>query len=406
MNSELAINGGTPVRNTSWPVWPSYAEDEIVTVEEVLRSGKVNYWTGDQGRKFEQEFSCHCDREHAVVVSNGSVALELALRSLCIGDGDEVIVPCRSFIASASSVVLVGAKPVFSDIDPISQVVTVAMLKQAVTEKTKAIIVVHLAGWPCEMKDIMSFARERSLYVIEDCAQAHGASIYGKPVGSFGDIAAFSFCQDKIMTTGGEGGMLVMDNEVHWKKAWEYKDHGKDYESIYSGKHESGFRWVHKTFGTNWRLTEMQSAIGRLQLKKLSTWNRQRKSNAEYLYEGLKDVAGLMINMPGEHINHAWYKFYVFVGKNILNNRWTRDRIISSINAEGIPCITGSCGEIYMEGAFQKSGYVPQERFRNAKLLADTSLMFQLHPTMTANELKDTISAVKKVMSAVAEDEK
>jgi len=400
MNSKLAINSGTPVRTSSWPSWPSYAEDEIAAVDEVLRSGKVNYWTGEQGRKFEQEYADYCHRKHAVAVCNGSVALELALRSLGIGEGDEVIVPSRSFVASASSVVLVDAIPVFSDIDLVSQVVTIDTLRQVVTDKTKAIIVVHLAGWPCEMKDIMQFAAEKKLYVIEDCAQAHGAFIYGKPVGSFGDIATFSFCQDKIMTTGGEGGMLVMDSEVFWKKSWEYKDHGKSYDDIYLGTHESGFRWVHKTFGTNWRLTEMQSAIGRLQLAKLPDWNKQRKFNAEYLNDRLQAVPGILIHIPGKHIDHGWYKYYAFIDTESLKPGWTRDRIIASINEEGIPCITGSCSEIYLEESFQQAAYVPEKRLANAKKLAETSMMFQIHPTLSEVELRQMVEAVTRVMTA------
>lgn len=404
MNKEHSVDDGTPVRTASWPSWPSYDEDEIKAVEKVLRSGKVNYWTGEQGRKFEQEYADYCHRKHAVAVSNGSVALELALRSLGIGEGDEVIVPSRSFVASASSIVLVNARPVFSDIDPVSQVVTVDTLSQVVTDKTKAIIVVHLAGWPCEMNDIMQFAAKRKLYVIEDCAQAHGAYIDDRPVGSFGDIAAFSFCQDKIITTGGEGGMLVMDNDVFWKRSWEYKDHGKSHDDIYAATHKSGFRWVHKTFGTNWRLTEMQSAIGRLQLAKLPDWNKQRNFNAEYLNNRLRSIPGIVIHKPGKHISHAWYKYYAFIDLDLLKPGWTRNRIITSINAEGIPCITGSCSEIYLEESFQRAGFFPEKRLENAKKLAETSMMFQIHPTLSEMELGQTVEAVTRVMMAATVD--
>ncbi len=278
--SALAMDGGPPVRSKSFPPWPYYEPDEMEAVTAVLASGRVNYWTGEEGRQFESEFAAQVGTQHAVAVMNGSVALELALRALGLGPGDEVVVPARSFIASASSVVLVGARPVFADVDPLSGNLTAESIAAVLSPRTRAVIVVHLGGWPCDMDSISALTQARGLRLIEDCAQAHGATYKGRQVGSFGAAAAFSFCQDKIMSTGGEGGMLVCNDETVWQRAWSYKDHGKSWDAVYRRQHPPGFRWLHESFGSNWRMTEMQAAIGRRQLKKLSSWVAQRQQNA------------------------------------------------------------------------------------------------------------------------------
>ena len=220
----MKVKSFKKVTNTTWP---RFDEEEIYAAEQVLRSGKVNYWTGEEGKIFEKEFAEYVGVKHGIAVANGTVALELALEALGIAEGDEVIVPSRTFIASASAVVMRGAVPKIADIDPVSQNISVKSIRDQISPRTKAIIVVHLGGWPCEMDEILAIARNHNLFVIEDCAQAHGASYKGKRVGSFGDIAAFSFCQDKIMTTAGEGGMVVTNNPTLWKRAWSFKDHGE-----------------------------------------------------------------------------------------------------------------------------------------------------------------------------------
>lgn len=261
--------------------WPYYSADEINAVNAVLCSGKVNYWTGEECRQFEKEFASFCNCSYAIALANGTVALELALRALDIGSGDEVVVPSRTFVATASSVVNCGARPVFADVDRHSQNITADTIQKVLSSNTKAIIPVHLAGWPCDMDTILELAAKYKLKVIEDCAQAHGATYKGRPVGSLGDVAAFSFCQDKIISTGGEGGMLVTNNQDIWNKAWSFKDHGKSYDAIYNQTHPPGFRWLHRSFGSNLRMTEMQAAIGRMQLRKLPQWHKQRNLNAE-----------------------------------------------------------------------------------------------------------------------------
>lgn len=383
--------------NTPFAPWPSFTTEEVDAIQRVLLSNKVNYWTGTEGREFEKEFASYCGVNHAVALANGTVALELALHALGIGPGDEVITTSRTFIASASCIVMRGAIPVIADVDPVSQNITAETINPCITSKTKAVICVHLAGWPCDMDPINDLAREHGLKVIEDCAQCHGATYKGRPVGSLGDVAAFSFCQDKIMTTGGEGGMLTTNNEQLWRRAWEFKDHGKSYDAVYNRQHPPGFRWLHESFGTNWRLTEMQSAIGRVQLGKLDEWKKVRRSNAAILTDGFSRIPALRVTVPPPEIGHAYYKYYAFVRLERLKAGWDRDRIMAAINAEGIPCYSGSCSEIYREKAFERAGLAPLSPLPVAKQLGETSLMFLVHPTLEESDLYDTCNAVDKV---------
>lgn len=384
--------------NTPFAPWPSFTTEEADAVQRVLLSNKVNYWTGNEGREFEMEFASYCGVNHAVALANGTVALELALHALGIGPGDEVITTCRTFIASASCVVMRGAIPVVADVDRNSQNITAETVRSLITPRTRAIVAVHLAGWPCDMDPILELAREFNLKVIEDCAQAHGATYKGRSIGSLGDVAAFSFCQDKIVTTGGEGGMLTTNDETLWRKAWEFKDHGKSYDAVYHRQHPPGFRWLHESFGTNWRLTEIQSAIGRIQLQRLPEWTRVRQQHAAVLTEGLANVPGLRITIPSPEIGHAYYKYYAFVRPEMLKLGWDRDRIMAAVNAAGIPCFSGSCSEIYLERAFTNAGFGPEQRWPVARELGETSLMFLVHPTLSQQNMHDTVAAVRSVM--------
>ncbi len=377
--------------------WPFFADDEIRAVIEVLRSGRVNYWTGEQGRQFENEFARFAGCKYAVALANGTVALEAALRAVGVGPGDEVVTTARTFIASASCVIAVCARPVIADIDRNSQNLTAETIRPVLTPRTKAIVVVHLAGWPCEMDKILELARERGLKVIEDCAQAHGATYKGRRVGSMGDGAVFSFCQDKIMTTGGEGGMLTTNSEEIWRRAWSYKDHGKDYDAVYAPNCPPGFRWLHRSFGTNWRMTEMQAAIGRVVLPKVPQWLEMRRRHAAMLSQEFEPIPALRVTRPPASIGHAYYKYYVFVRPENLRKGWDRDRIMQEINIAGIPCTVGSCGEIYREAAFA-SLWLPQKRLPIAQELAGTSLMFMVHPTLSDESIHRTASSVLKVM--------
>lgn len=378
--------------------WPFFDTDEIEAVTATLQSGKVNYWTGTQCREFETEFADTVGCKHAVALANGTLALELALHALGIGPGDEVIVTPRTFLASASAAIVQGISPVFADVDLDSGNITAETIERVITPQTKAIITVHLAGWPCDMDPILELARGHNIKVIEDCAQCHGATYKGRPCGSLGDVAAWSFCQDKIMTTGGEGGMLTTNNTELWKKAWSYKDHGKSYEAVYNHHHEPGFRWLHETFGTNWRMMEVQAAIGRIQLRKLSDWVTARRRNASILHETLSSLPSLRTPTPKADFGHAYYKFYTYVVAEALVAGWSRDRVMTELNDRGIPCTTGSCSEIYLEKAFEKTGFRPSERLAVARELGETSLMFLVHPTLSESQISAVADEVRSVM--------
>tara|TARA_R110002049_G_scaffold194948_1_gene364012 strand:- start:378 stop:1556 length:1179 start_codon:yes stop_codon:yes gene_type:complete len=376
--------------------WPSFTEEEANRVSEILLSNKVNYWTGQEGREFEKEFAKFADSEYAIAVSNGTTALDLALNALDVGLGDEVIVTSRTFIASISSIVNSGATPVFADVDRNTQNISPETIKSVISDKTKAIICVHLAGWPCEMDGILELAKSHNLKVIEDCAQAHGARYKGKSVGSFGDISAWSFCQDKIMTTGGEGGMVTTNDKELWAKMWSFKDHGKSYDSIYSREHPPGFRWVHESFGTNWRLTEMQSAIGRIQLKRMPDWTRIRGEHAAKLVHVCREFNCIRLPLIPDYIQHANYKFYAFIVPDQLKEGWSRDKILEELNVNGVPAMQGSCSEVYLEKAFDGKLFKPKNSLPIAKELGETSLMFQVHPSIT-NEQMDWVAEQLKL---------
>lgn len=378
--------------------WPYYADDEVDAVTAVLRSGKVNYWTGDLCREFERQYASHAGTKHAVAVSNGTVALELALHAFGIGAGDEVITPSRTYIASASCAVMRGAVPVVVDVDPVTQNISPSAIRAAITPRTKAIIAVHLGGWPCDMDEIMAIADEHGLKVIEDCAQAHGATYKGRPVGSLGHAAAFSFCQDKIITTGGEGGMLTTDDTAAWERAWAYKDIGRSYDAVYRREHPPGFRWLTDSFGTNWRLTEMQAAIGLRQLAKLGDWTASRRSHAAALTAALQDMPVLRLTLPTGDIGHAYYRYYSFVRPEKLAEGWSRDRIVAELSKLGVPCFSGSCSEIYLEKAFEGQPGKPRERLPVAKELGETSLMFLVHPTLTPEWMAQATVLIREVL--------
>lgn len=387
--------------NTVFEPWPSFTQEEADAVSQVLLSNKVNYWTGQECREFEKEFAQFADTRYAVALANGTVALDVALKALGIGAGDDVIVTSRTFLASASSIVTAGANPIFADVEMDSQNISRRTIEAVLTPNTKAIICVHLAGWMCDMDPIMQLAEEKGLYVIEDCAQAHGAKYKGKSAGSIGHIGAWSFCQDKIMTTGGEGGMVTTNDENLWKKMWSYKDHGKNFDSIYNKQHPPGFRWLHDSFGTNWRMMEMQAVIGRIQLKKMSEWTAQRNANMEKIYAAFADSPYFTVHRPSDDYVHAAYKCYVQVNTDALPEGWSRDRIMNEINAEGVPCFSGSCSEVYLEHAFDDTPWRPKERLKNAQKLGETSLMFLVHPTLTENNIQTTKDVIQQVISRI-----
>ncbi len=397
--------------NTAFSPWPSFTQAEADAVSQVLLSNKVNYWTGQEGRQFEREFADWADSQYAIAMGNGTLALDVAMQALEIGAGDEVIVTPRTFIASISSVVNAGAIPIFADVDAETGNITPETIAAVMTERTKAIVCVHLAGWPCDMDGIMALAAEHDLYVIEDCAQAHGTRYKGRSVGSIGHIGAWSFCQDKIMTTGGEGGMVTTNDESLWRKMWAYKDHGKSYAAVYETEHAPGYRWLHESFGTNWRMTEMQAVIGRIQLTRMADWTAKRTVNAKaildecdkWAQQGYLSVPRLEQTAEYADCTHGYYKLYVYVQPDNLPADWSRDRIIAEINALNVPCFSGSASEVYLEKAFDHTGWRPESPLAVAKQLGETSLMFLVHPTLTTAEIAQTVAAIDSVFMQMAE---
>jgi len=386
--------------NGPFSPWPSFTQEEADAVSRVLLSNKVNYWTGQEGREFEREFAAFAGTEYAIAVANGTLALDLALQGLGIGPGDEVVVTPRTFLASATSVINAGATPVFADVDPDSQNITPETVAAVITPNTKAVVCVHLAGWPCEMDGFMALAKQHDLFVIEDCAQAHGATYKGKPVGGLGHMGCWSFCQDKIMSTGGEGGMVTCNDLALWSRMWSFKDHGKSWEAVYEREHPPGFRWLHESVGTNWRLTEMQSGMGRIQLQRMAAWTAARQANCQAIWETAASLPGLRVPVLPAEIGHAGYKCYVFVDEQAVEDvAAVRDRIMNAMVAEGVPCFSGSCSEVYLEKAFTDLGLGPKERLPVAKALAESSLMFLVHPTLAEAEIEKTCSVLRDVMA-------
>lgn len=384
--------------NTPFSPWPSFTAEEAEAVQRVLLSNKVNYWTGQECREFEKEFASWTGTARAVALANGTLALDVALKALGIGPGDEVVVTPRTFMASVSCVVNAGATPVFADVEADSGNLSAATIARVLTPRTRAVICVHLGGWPCDMDPIMALAEQHGLKVIEDCAQAHGAHYKGRPVGSIGHVGAWSFCQDKIMTTGGEGGMVTTNDESLWRAMWEYKDHGKSHDAVFKREHPPGFRWLHESFGTNWRMLEMQAVIGRIQLRRMADWTALRARHAEALWAACRPHAAVRVPVLPEDSVHAHYKCYVYVQPERLAPGWNRDRIVNAIQALGVPCYQGSCSEVYLEKAFDGTGWRPAERLPVARALGETSVMFLVHPTLTATEINASCAAISQVL--------
>ena len=381
--------------------WPYYDSSQISKVREILSSGDVNYWTGSETKKFEEDFANYVNCNHAIAIANGSLALSSAYLSIDLKSGDEVITTPRTFIATASSAVLLGAKPVFADVDINSGNITAKSIEPLINSRTKAIVVVHFNGWPADMIEITDLAKKYNIYLIEDCAQAHGAHIKiknkWKSVGSFGDVSAWSFCQDKIISTGGEGGMVTTSSLEFWDRMWSFKDHGKTWNSVNNRSHPEGFRWVHDRFGSNFRLTEIQSAIGRIQLHNLNTWNQIRTRNALIISNSINNIPLIRVPLPSKDIKHAWYKFYCYIRPEFLAKGWSRNKIVSEINSLGFPAFHGGCGEIYLERCFEDAKLRPNDSLSNAKKLGETSLMFLLHPTIDIEEIKSYAHAIQSV---------
>lgn len=388
--------------NSPFSPWPSFTSEEADAVKQLLLSNKVNYWTGTECREFEKEFATWCGSRHAVALANGTLALDAALKALGVGPGDEVVVTPRTFIASISCVVNAGAIPIFADVERDSGNISARTITQVLTSRTKAIVCVHLAGWPCDMDPIMALADQYGLKVIEDCAQAHGARYKGRSAGAIGHVGAWSFCQDKIMTTAGEGGMVTTNDKALWSAMWSYKDHGKSWDEVYERDHPPGYRWLHESFGTNGRMLEVQAVIGRIQLRRMAEWQARRLANAQRLWDTARALPGLRVPILPQDVVHAAYKCYVYVAPEQLREGWDRNRILDQINTRGVPCYQGSCSECYLEKAFDDTGWRPADRLPVAQNLGETTLMFLVHPTLTEAEISKTCEVLSDVMQLAA----
>ena len=391
-------------------IYPYYNKTTQKRVQQVLKSGKVNYWTGTECKNFEKEFSRYIGNKYAVTVSNGSIALELALKALRLKKGDEIIVSPRSFIISASCVLNLGLKPIFADVDDNGNL-DIYQIKKIYNQNVKAIIVVHLNGLSCDMDPIVRFVKNKKIFLIEDCSQAHGAIYKGNKVGSFGHISTWSFCQDKIISTGGEGGMVSTNDKKLWLKLWSLKDHGKNFNSVFFKNHKEGFRWHHEDLGSNYRMTELQATIGREQLKSLDKQIKKRNLIANIYLKGLKDYYQKynIINKPDfkhqtcslkkfdktcNKCRHAFYRLNLFINKTKIKQH----KLIELLNKNKITCFVGSCPEIYREKIFRKFKFYPKKRLSNAKLLGEISLMFPIYPNKALKKIKSEISTIKKIL--------
>ena len=378
-------------------IWPHVSKSETILINKVLKSNKLNYWTGNNCKLFEQEFSKYIGKKYGVSLCNASVALDISLKAFNFKKGDEIVVTPRSYISSASCVINNYLKPVFADIDPNSQNINGETIKKVITNKTKAIILVHLAGYPCEMSEIMNIAKKYKLKIIEDCSQSHGAMYRNKFTGSFGDIAIWSFCNDKIMNTLGEGGMLCVNNKKLYKKIWSLKDCGKNYSKFINNKKSYNFKWVHDFYGTNLRLTEVQAVVGRYQLKKLNYWVNTRKKYSSIILNNVKGLNIVNFHQVPSYIKHSYYRCYLRLNKKNIKKNWNKAKIIKAMNSKGIPCNSGSCPEIYKEKAFLNLK-IKFKKKKIASAISDEYIAFMVHPTLEKKNIIKISKTIKEIL--------
>lgn len=376
---------------THW--WPVHGEDEIEAVAVVLRSGKTNMWTGSPGEvfAFEREYAEKVMSRHALAVTNGTTALELALRALRLPLGSEVVVPCRTFVACAAAVHTVGLTPVLADIG-MELNVTAETVCDRLTDRTGAVMVVHYAGLPVkDMNEIRAECSARRVSLIEDCSHAHGAE-----VGGWGDVSTWSFCQGKIISTGGEGGMVTTDNPVLAARMAAFRDHGR-YQM--TGKIDTKeFQWTVEELGSNLRMTEMQAAIGRVQLRKLD----ERRARRLEIMRAYRDAVGVGRMFGGNRLDeHAGYMF-VFDAREVderavasrvpHNGRTLRERLFAEVEHAR----WGGCHNIGHEKALLDArGWCPV-----AEAIGSGTVSLPVYPTMTDEDVEQVVAQVKRVMGA------
>lgn len=420
--TKLAIDGGQPITSEPFPPWPVFTDEMIQAAIEPLKTGKCNYWTGKLGMEFEQKFAEWCGASYGICTSSGTTALHTALGGLGIGPGDEVIVPSYTFIASSMSVAQAGAIPVFADVEPQSHTISAEDIEAKVSGQTRAVIVVHLYGEVADMDAINAVARKHGLLVIEDSAQAHGATYDGKKVGTLGDIGAFSFCQSKTFTTGGEGGCVVTnDEDVAWR-CRAFRDHGYDVEKRMALLElEATLPYIHNTLGFNFRMTEMQAAIGLEALKIIDTWNLpRRRRNGEYLIQRLKDIPQI-IRLPihNDRIQNGFWLFPIIVDIDALS--CDIRQLGKALTAEGIPNGPVMWPQSYKERCYSehngfgplrypfKAPYARPEAVDykncycpNAAWVEERCFWVPTHPTYELEHMKLIADGIEKVIEAYA----
>ncbi|MFO7975741.1 MAG: DegT/DnrJ/EryC1/StrS family aminotransferase [Candidatus Hydrogenedentota bacterium] len=421
MSDKLAIDGGPKAVTNELTPWPQMCDEAIKAVEEVLRSGKVNYWTGNKGREFEDRFAQWQGSKYAISVNSGTSALHVGLSALGIGPGDEVIVPSYSFIASSFSVCQAGAIPRFADVNIDDHCISVESAEKLVNERTKAIMPVHLYGNVADMDKVNAFAKKHNLFVIEDNAEAFGGVYKGKKTGTLGDIAAASFCQNKTFTTGGEGGMVTTDNEDLAWEARSFRDHGYDVKARLSLLElEQKLPYIHNRVGWNYRMTEMQSAIGLAELDRMDNWNMPtRKRNAHIVMDALKDLPQVLyMPIDTEERQNGW--FVMAFSLDIDNMTCDINQFVEAAGAEGAPCWKVFWPQCHTEKAFtEKHGfgdsgfpftskeYTNPESVDYTKVEVPNAVWHQSHtftcfafPTLTEDDMHQIANALVKVIKA------
>lgn len=373
----------------SFNTWPTFTEKEIKVANKVIASGKVNYWTGIYCKKFELNFKKKFGLKHTISVANGSLALDAAVNVLNLKKNDEVIVTPRSYVSSASCVQKTSAKIRFVDVDLNTQNISIDEIKKNINSNTRLIICVHLAGWPCDIEKIKKIIGKRNIRIIEDCSQAHGAMINGKYAGSMGDISVWSFCNDKIISTLGEGGMISCKSDNLFKKIWAYKDCGKNLDKVLKKNKNNLFKWIHDFDGTNLRMTEIQAAVGNVQLEMLDNMIRKRSKNSSLIWKNILKSENIFAPIIPKNILHAGYRCYLFA-----KNKNTRNRFITHLNKNGIDANQGSCPEIYREKRFSR--YNNYKVLKNAKKLGDISVSLPSHHLIDKKGINFLINQINK----------
>ena len=379
--------------------WPNFNNHLISKVVNVIKSGKINYTFGLQGTEFESKFSKFIGNKYSIAICNGTAALEVAIKSLNFPKNSKIMVPARSFFSSASCIVNTGHIPVFVDVDPVTQNISIKDLKKKISNNIKAIICVHLGGLPCDMKSIKNLVKKRNIKIIEDCSQAHGASINNKQVGSFGEVATWSFCTDKIISTLGEGGMISTNKKNIYEYCKRYINHGT---SLSKKNSSEKFIYNKDIFGTNLRITEIQSVAGIEQLKNIKKIQKKRENIAKDYFKIFSTYEDyLKCYMPNKNVKSAWYRFYFFLNPRIKNYQRIRFKIIKLLKVNNVKCFTGACPEIYLEKSFKRLNKIKFKRLENCRFLGKISLALDVNHTLSNYEHKNNLLNIKNTLKKI-----